>query len=92
MTDRLSIDAAGLNAAAVASADVVHGLAGDGDVGGVAGEQPSHAAVAALDGALAAARARQVRRVEGWGRDLHAAAAVYTHADEAAAGALTRTI
>lgn len=92
MTDRLAVDTAGLAAASDASADIADGLAVDGDVGGVAGEQPSHGGVAALDGALAAARARQARRVEGQGSDLHTVAAVYTHTDESGADDVTRTI
>lgn len=87
-----AVDTAGLTAASAASADIAHGLAVDGDVGGAAGEQPSHGGVAALDGALAAARARQARRVERQASDLHSAAAVYTHTDESAADDATRTV
>lgn len=91
VTDRLAVDAAGLNAAAVASVDIARGLATTGD-GSAAGSQPSHAGVAALDGSLAAARARQAARVGGQGSDLQAAAAVYTHTNESAAEDVTRTI
>lgn len=92
VTDRLAVDTAGLTAASVASADIADGLAIDGNGGGAAGDQPSHGGVAALDGALAAARARQSRRIAGQGSDLHAAAAVYTHTDESGADDVTRTI
>ncbi len=91
VTDRLAVDAAGLNAAAVASAGIAQELATNGD-GSAAGSQPSHAGVAALDGSLTSARARQARRVQGQGSDLRAAAAVYTHTDESAAEDATRTI
>lgn len=91
VTDRLAVDAAGLNAAAAASAEIAQGLAANSGVSG-AGGQPSHSGVAALDGSLAAARARQARRVGGQGSDLHTAGAVYTHTDESAAEDVTRTI
>lgn len=91
VTDRLAVDTAGLSAAATASIDIAQGLSANSS-GRAAGSQPSHSGVAALDGSLAAARARQARRVQGQGSDLHTAVAVYTRTDESAADNLMRTI
>ena len=91
VTDRLAVDAAGLDKAAVGSAEIAQGLATDSG-GNAGGSQPSHAGVAALDRALAALRVGQSRRDAGQGSDLRTAATVYTHSDEAAAENVTRTI
>ena len=90
MVHELSVDGAGLNNAASKSAEVADALSFAGVGGSESAGQPSHFAVAALDGALASARSRQADRVRGHADDLRTASARYDTTDGDAAGDLTR--
>nr|WP_249383739.1 type VII secretion target [Mycobacterium sp. DBP42] len=86
------MDGAGLSNAASQSAEVADALS-VADVGGSGSAgQPSHFAVAALDGALASARSRQAGRVRGHADDMRTASARYDTTDDDAAGDLTRSV
>ncbi|MBB4854873.1 hypothetical protein HNP40_002265 [Mycobacteroides chelonae] len=69
MADYLGVDTDGLRSAAARSAGVADQLA-DGGTGGNLGSQPSHAGVAALDGAATSIRGAQSSRVEGQSGDM----------------------
>ncbi|MEN3219717.1 hypothetical protein FPV58_30910 [Mycolicibacterium porcinum] len=91
MTERLSVDDEGLNAAAHHSADIAGSLAVTA-AGTDSGSQPSHAGVSAIDAALASARDRQGVRVSNHAQYMKLGSGVYRHTDEGAAAAVVRTI
>jgi len=92
MADHLSVNGAGLNAAAFSSADIADTLAAADTSGDVPGAKPSQAGVAAMDAALAALRGRGARQAGGQGAGLHIGNALYTHTNDSAAASITRTI
>lgn len=91
MADQLSVDGAGLTAAAVGSVDIAEALATAGPVRG-ASTQPSHAGVAAVDAAWASVRARASGQASGHGDGLRAGSAVYTRTDDEAAREVSRSV
>lgn len=93
MTDHLSVDGAGLAAAAAGSVDIADALAAAGAVDSpAAGVQPSQAGVAAVDAALATIRAHGTRQAGRQGSGLRIGNALYTHTNDSAADSITRTI
>ena len=88
MADQLSVSSAGLNLAAVNSADVAEALTAGTQDGG----QPSHAGVAALDAALARFRIRQSERVSQQSADMRTGSTHYESTDSEAADDLTRSV
>ncbi|AGM31694.1 MAG: hypothetical protein E6Q55_30035 [Mycolicibacterium mageritense] len=92
MVHELSVDGAGLNNAASQSGEVADALSVTGVEGPGSAGQPSHFAVAALDGALALVRSRQAVRVRGHADDMRTASARYDTTDGDAAGDLTRWV
>ncbi|WP_066897032.1 hypothetical protein [Mycolicibacterium houstonense] len=91
MTDRLSVDDQGLNAAAQSSADIADSLEAT-EARTNTGSQPSHAGVSAIDAALASARDRQAARVSHHAQYLKIGSAVYRHADDDGAASVMRTV
>ncbi len=69
MADHLGVDTDGLRSAAAHSARLADELASSG-TGGGSGSQPSHAGVAALDGAAMSVRAAQSGRVQNQSGDM----------------------
>ncbi|WP_301122683.1 hypothetical protein [Mycolicibacterium fortuitum] len=90
MTERLSVDDQGLDAAAQHSADIAASLAAASDIG--SGNQPSHAGVSALDAALALARDRQATQVTNHAQYMKVGSGVYSRTDDDAADAVVRTV
>lgn len=91
MTQRLSVDDQGLDAAAHASASIADSLgmtAADASTGG----QPSQAGASAIDTALASARRRQATRVSSHAKYMKLGSGVYRHTDDDAAAAVVRTV
>ncbi|ORV24675.1 hypothetical protein AWB98_20810 [Mycolicibacterium conceptionense] len=91
MTERLSVDNQGLNAAAADSAEIAGSL-GSTVAGASSGSQPSHAGVSAIDAALASARDRQATRVSNHAQYMRLGSGVYRRTDDEAAATVVRTI
>ncbi|OMC11934.1 hypothetical protein [Mycolicibacterium fortuitum] len=91
MTERLSVDDEGLNAAAAGSADIAGSL-GATEAGASSGSQPSHAGVSAIEAALASVRDRQATRVSNHAQYMKLGSGVYRRTDDQAAAAVVRTI
>lgn len=92
MADQLSVSSAGLNLAAVNSADVADALTAGTQDGVALGGQPSHAGVAAVDAALARFRIRQSERVSQQGAEMRTGSTHYESTDSEAADDLTRSV
>ncbi|ALI24927.1 hypothetical protein XA26_10700 [Mycolicibacterium fortuitum] len=92
MTERLSVDDQGLNAAGTVSTEIAATLAAPAAPSGDPGSQPSHAGVSAIDAALAGVRGRQATRVSDHAQYLKIASGVYRHVDDDGAAAVTRTV
>lgn len=92
VADQLSVSSAGLNLAAVNSANVADALTAGTQDSAALGGQPSHAGVAALDAALARFRIRQSERVSQQGADMRTGSAHYESTDRDAADDLTRSV
>lgn len=92
MADQLSVNSAGLNAAAVNSTDVAETLAAGAQDDAALGDQPSHAGIAAFDAALRRFRTRQSDRVSQQGADMRTGSTHYESTDRAAADDLTRSV
>lgn len=92
MTERLSVDDQGLNAAAGGSADIADSLEASAASGATSGDQPSHAGVAAIEAALASVRDRQATRVSNHAQYMRVGSGVYRRTDDEASTAVVRTI
>lgn len=92
MADQLSVSSAGLNLAAVNSANVAEALTAGTQDSAALGGQPSHAGVAALDAALARFRIRQSERVSQQSADMRTGSTHYESTDSEAADDLTRSV
>ncbi|BDX32263.1 hypothetical protein TUM20985_28100 [Mycobacterium antarcticum] len=88
----LSVDAAGLRQGAGSSVALASDLAGRGDQGSDVGSQPSHAGVAALNGAVVSVRRRQAQRVKAVAADMLTSADAYDTADADARGRLAESM
>lgn len=88
----LSVDGAGLAAAAVGSVDIADNLAAGNVDGSSAGMHPSKVGVQAVNAALVSIRARAARQAGGQGADLHTGNALYTHTDDAVADGVSRSV
>ncbi|OMC41259.1 hypothetical protein A5740_22570 [Mycobacterium sp. GA-1841] len=91
MTQRLSVDGQGLNAAAADSAEAAALLDASGP-GTISGDQPSHVGVVAIRAAVASVRAAQSARLAQNGSAMSTASAVYILTDDGAAHDITRTV
>lgn len=92
MTEHLSVDDRGMNAAATASSEIAATLATTSSVSPSAGSQPSHAGASAMEAALASVRDRQAIRVSNHAKYLKIGSGVYRDTDHDAADAVTRTV
>ncbi|MCA4757070.1 hypothetical protein H8Z60_31715 [Mycolicibacterium fortuitum] len=92
MTDQLSVNSAGLNAAAINSTDVAEALAAGAQNDAALGGQPSHAGAAAFDAALTRFRSRQSDRVSQQSADMRTGSTHYESTDRGAADDLTRSV
>lgn len=90
MTERLSVDDRGLNAAAQDSEGIAASLAATTE--SASGSQPSHAGVSAIEAALASARDRQAARVSNHAQYMKLGSGVYRRTDDDGAAAVVRTV
>ena len=88
----LSVDTAGLKAAADRSVAIASALAkgGSGDV--ASGNQPSHVGVDLMDGAISSVRIRQSERVKLNAKDMMTGADAYEATDAQAEGRLAESM
>lgn len=91
MTERLSVDDRGLNAAAEDSADIADSLEATASAA-TSGDQPSHAGASAIDAALASVRGRQAARVSNHSQYMKIGSGVYRRTDDDGAAAVVRTV
>lgn len=93
VADHLTVDGAGMRAAASDVAALADSL---GTTGGpldtTPGTQPSHQGVRAFDGAVAAIQSRASTRAYLVGEDLSTAGASYMNTDEESAGSLQQSL
>lgn len=92
MAEDLSVDPAGLLTATAASDGVAAALGATPSAGGAGGGQATHAAVSALDAAIAAARRSQSERVAQQAADMQSASNNYQSTDEGTADNLAETM
>lgn len=92
MAQDLNVDPAGLLTAAASSEEVAATLGASASAAGAGGGQATHAAVSALDAAIAAARESQSGRVAQQAADMQSASNNYQGTDECAADNLAETM
>nr|WP_090341538.1 type VII secretion target [Mycolicibacterium malmesburyense]CRL71534.1 hypothetical protein CPGR_01984 [Mycolicibacterium malmesburyense] len=92
MSENLNVDPAGLSTAAASSDGLAAELGATPAAVGAGGGQATHAAVSALEAAIAAARSSQSERVALQAADMKSASSVYQSTDERAAGNLAETM
>ena len=88
----LSVDTAGLRRGAGRSVAIASDLAKSGDDVSGQGSQPSHAGVAALNGAVSSVRTRQAQRLEHYATDMLTGADAYDATDTQAGGRLAGSV
>jgi hypothetical protein len=91
MVNRLGVDADGLRVGAARSAGVADDLAGGG-TGGGSGDQPSHAGVAAFDGAVMSVRSVQSGRVEGQSGEMVTGGRSFDDTESGSSAAIARSM
>lgn len=92
MAENLNVDPEGLRTAAANSEGLAAALGGAAPAVGARGDQDTHAAVSALDVAIAAARSSQSGRVAQQAADMQSASTNYQGSDERAADHLAETM
>lgn len=88
----LSVDTGGLRQGAGTSAAIATDLRVHDNNVSIAGSQPSHAGVTALNSAISSVRTRQAHRVEHSASKMQVGAEAYDSSDEQASGRLAGSL
>ncbi|KUI13990.1 hypothetical protein AU193_08090 [Mycobacterium sp. GA-1285] len=92
MAENLDVDPTGLRTAAAGSDGLAAALGATPSAASAGGGQATHAAVSAMDAAIATARLGQSARISQQAADMQSAGSTYQSTDERAAGELAESM